>query len=114
MGNFRSELKLTNGINRADLSESNFRFIKEFSVIKLQEDKRYVFEESPYETGLLILEGSCEIEINGQIEKGLGSRKDVFSGQPTAAYIPINTKFTLKGSSASIGMCRANCSKKTE
>jgi 5-deoxy-glucuronate isomerase len=114
MGNFASELELTNGINRVDLSESNFRFIKEFSVLKLQGDKKYVFEESPYETGLLVLEGGCEIKINGQIEKILGSRKDVFSGQPTAAYIPIHTKFTLKSQSASIGLCRAECKEKTE
>lgn len=114
MGKFWTELRIERGMHRADLAAGNFKFIKDFGLLNVQGNRKYTFDASPHETGLLIMAGSCEIEIEGKVEKGLGSRDNVFSGKPTAVYVPIDTEFTIKSHKALIGICRGECFEKTE
>jgi 5-deoxy-glucuronate isomerase len=114
MGKFSTELSAGEGMNQADLGSSDFKFIKEFGVLNFQRDSTQNFKASPHETGLLILEGSCELKIDGDTAKTVTSRDSIFSGIPSAAYIPIDTPFTIRSSKALIGLCRAACTEKTE
>ena len=114
MSEFYTEISNHKGINQAVLEESKFKYIKGFALLNLQENDDYAFDAIPHETGLLILEGNCDLEINGIVEKMLGLRNDVWSGKPTAAYVPRDTKFTIRSQKALVGICTAECSEKTE
>ena len=51
------------------------------------------------ELGLVILGGNCSIESTAGSWPSLGSRANVFSGMPTAVYLPIRTEFTITADS---------------
>ncbi len=114
MAEYHTKIDVSKGINTANLSESSFKFIKDFSILNLIGENKFSFDPSPFETGILIFEGTFDIEIDGKFHKDVGSRDNVFSGLPTAVYIPTDTPFTCSGSNASIAICRAECSEKTE
>lgn len=114
MNTFWTRAAIEQGINQVDISDSGFKFIKEFVLLNLENNKRYDIAASPHETGLLILEGRCSLQIDGKLKKGIGSRDSVFSGKPTAVYIPIDTPFTLWSAKGSVAICRAACDVKTE
>ena len=109
-----TEIKVSEGMSEADLSGSGFRFIKGFGLLDLQDKNEYVFAADESETGILILEGSCDIDIEGKSMKGLGSRGNVFSGLPTAVYIPKKTGFAIRSPKAQVAVCRAECDVRTK
>lgn len=47
------------------------------------------------ELGLVMLGGTCSVKSNSGSWSGIGDRSHVFSGLPTALYLPINTDFTV-------------------
>ncbi len=47
------------------------------------------------ELGLVMLGGTCSVQSPAGEWKNLGSRASVFSGMPTALYLPIQTGFTV-------------------
>ncbi|HWQ34893.1 MAG TPA: 5-deoxy-glucuronate isomerase [Blastocatellia bacterium] len=47
------------------------------------------------ELGLVILGGTCSVSSSAGEWSRLGSRANVFSGMPTALYLPIQTEFTV-------------------
>jgi 5-deoxy-glucuronate isomerase len=47
------------------------------------------------ELGLVILGGTCSVSSSAGEWSRLGSRANVFSGMPTALYLPVRTEFTV-------------------
>ena len=52
-------------------------------------------ESGPFEIGLVILSGECDVRCEGENFRGLGDRKDVFSGKPTTVYIPRDSSYRV-------------------
>ena len=95
MSTFNSTAGVNHGVN--DVAVYNdFRFIKGFSIIGFQNPGEYQFESKDEEVGLLILDGVCDITIDGTSHENLGKREDVFSGIPTGIYVPADSKFSIK------------------
>jgi 5-deoxy-glucuronate isomerase len=58
------------------------------------------------ELGLVILGGACSVESEAGAWSHLGSRANVFSGMPTALYLPIKTGFSVTAESeCEIALC---------
>jgi len=113
MSTFESRAVTSHGVN--DVSGySDFKFIQGFSLVSFQQQDEYHFESKDEETGLLILDGVCDITIDGTTYGDLGVRKDVFSGIPTGIYIPSDSAFSIKSSKATLAMCKSKCTTKTE
>jgi len=110
---YASKLKLKEGINDIKCDDI-FNYIKEFGVLCFQSPNEYRFETKDNEVAVLILEGKCDISVDGKDYKGLGRRESVFDGIPTAFYIPIHSSFSIKGTKAKIAICKAKSSVKTK
>lgn len=81
------------------------KFIHEFGIINLPAGGSFQIAANGNETGLVVLYGSCEIEIDGASSTVLGSRDTVFSGLPQAAYLPPGSRCTITGGPVEIGVC---------
>lgn len=68
---------------------------KKLSVLKMEKGQSYSLCSDEYEVGLVILSGTATIKAGDFIAENKGSRKDVFSGQPTMIYIPRKTEYTV-------------------
>jgi 5-deoxy-glucuronate isomerase len=66
-----------------------------FRARKLARGEVFHDHTSANELGLVLLGGHCSVESPAGSWQALGSRADVFSGMPTALYLPIQTEFTL-------------------
>ncbi len=113
MGDFVSRLKLDDGFNNVSLPES-LGFISGFGVLSFKNSAEYHIESGDNEIGLVMLEGSCDIRINGEEYRNIGTRENVFSGSPAGVYIPVDSKVLINSRNALIGVCKSKCSKKTE
>lgn len=65
-------------------------------LINLEKGQSYEGKSGNEELVLVILSGKCHIKVNDREFKDLGERKDVFSGKPTAVYVPINSTYSVK------------------
>lgn len=113
MNKFSTKIKIREGLNDVRLSKI-FEYIKAFALLNFRKANTYHFESRDREVGLLILEGRCDVEIDGKEYRNLGSRRDVFSGLPTGVYIPRGSKFSIESQKATIAICQSKCGKRSE
>lgn len=113
MNKFYGEITAQEGLQEADLANSGFRYIKGFGIAALPKNSTINFDTGGCETGLVVMEGSCDISIDGSSFEKVGARNSVFSGKPFGAYAPIGAKVVIKSHGAKIAVCRAACDKKT-
>lgn len=66
-----------------------------FSVRRLKEGGIFAGDTGAHEAAIAVLSGRLTIDW-GTGAHPLGQRGDVFSGYPSAAYLPPNTKFTIQ------------------
>lgn len=66
-----------------------------FRVRKMVRGESFSSGTGANELGLVALGGSCRVASSAGSWSGIGSRADVFSGMPTALYLPIQTEFTV-------------------
>jgi 5-deoxy-glucuronate isomerase len=65
------------------------------------------------ELGLVILGGTCSVESSAGAWRSLGSRANVFSGMPTALYLPVQTEFSVTAETdCEIAFCYCRAEKK--
>lgn len=113
MSRFSIDAAICNGINNYELFKG-YKFIKGFSLLKLNNAEEIHCESGDNEIGLIVLEGKCDINIDGNLYESIGERENVFAGLPAGAYIPIKSKFSLKSANALVAICKAICDVKTE
>lgn len=80
-----------------------------FETVKMEKGQSITLDSDGYEIGLVILTGVATVEMEGFVAKDLGERSDVFSGKPSAVYIPIRTKFNIKATgygTLEIALCK--------
>ena len=87
-----------------------------FSLLTLKKGEEHTQETKQSEYGLIILSGTCDIEGEQFKYARVGKRKNVFSGKPSAVYVPINTQFTIRSitDDLEIALCSAECGMKTK
>lgn len=90
---FREEIVMTKPISHELKVDSDE---VKFEILKMEKGQSISLESVFYEIGIIILAGTATVETEGFKAEGLGSRKDVFSGKPTAIYMPCASKFTIK------------------
>ena len=79
-----------------------------FDILKLEPGKVYAGNTKGVESAFVILSGTCSISGEGFTFENIGSRKDVFSGKPTAVYLPCQTVYEVKAvTETEIGICSA-------
>jgi 5-deoxy-glucuronate isomerase len=85
-----------------------------FDLLKLEAGKSYIGDTQLNESAFVILSGTCNISgIDFNFER-IGIRKDVFSGKPTAIYLPANTSYEIEAITAlEIGICSARSTLKS-
>jgi 5-deoxy-glucuronate isomerase len=114
MSKFINQLKLKEGVSVADLSQSDFRFIKSFEVVSFCKPGEIKVGGPKVETAVVMFSGTCDIEIDGKGYRDIGGRKDVFSGLPSGAYIPVGSSAMIKSNDCSFAVISGFCEKKTE
>lgn len=80
-------------------AQTGFEYLT-FHARKLAQGETYQGNTDGNELGLVILGGTCSVESPAGSWPHLGSRANVFSGMPTALYLPIQTEFTITAESA--------------
>ncbi len=81
-----------------------------FSARKMVRGESFSSDTGANELGLVLLGGSCSVASSAGSWSDLGVRKNVFSGMPTALYLPIQTEFTVTAESdceLALCFCRA-------
>jgi 5-deoxy-glucuronate isomerase len=71
-----------------------FEFLT-FRARKMFKGENFLSSTGVNELGLVMLGGSCRVTSSAGSWSDLGARRDVFSGMPTALYLPIQTEFTV-------------------
>src|SRR5215813_3475978 len=71
-----------------------------FQVRRLQPGQSWSFSTGEYELALVALSGSAAVESNLGNWPRVGERKDVFSGPPSALYLPRRTTLAATAATA--------------
>ena len=111
---YSAQLAINEGLNQLKVPGGLFNHIRGFAVVSFGSRRSITLETNDYETGLVILRGKCDININGKDYKGLGERSSVFSGKPTGVYIPIRKKYTISAQDAEVAICSSRCDKDSD
>lgn len=91
-----------------------FNYIKSFSLLSLENKQEQEIKSGDKELGVLVLSGSCDIFVDGKTHQGLGVRESVFSGLPSAFYVPINKIVRVISRGVRLAICACACEKETE
>jgi 5-deoxy-glucuronate isomerase len=79
-----------------------------FDLLKLEAGKSYTGNTDNFESVFVILSGTCNISGDGFKFENIGNRKDVFSGKPTAVYLPYQTGYEVRAiTGVEIAVCSA-------
>lgn len=65
-------------------------------LIRMEKGQSITLNSEGYEMGVILLSGSATVKMENFTAETIGDRKDVFSGKPTAVYIPCATQFEMK------------------
>jgi 5-deoxy-glucuronate isomerase len=73
--------------------------LTEFGIINLREGEAYAAQTGASEVALVVLGGACAVSGDGFAFKGVGARRDVFSGKPHTVYIPRGKGYRIQADS---------------
>jgi 5-deoxy-glucuronate isomerase len=68
----------------------------EFGLINLRANEEYEASNNGNETVLIVLGGICDVTGDDFQFENVGGRKDVFSGNPHAVYIPCQNRYKIR------------------
>ena len=88
-----------------------------FGLLKLEAGEIYESKTCDEEAVLVIMSGKCHVSVSGEEFTDLGGRKDVFSGNPTSVYIPIESSYKVEeaqGLPLEVAVVSAKAEKKFE
>jgi len=86
-----------------------------FDLLKLKSGTSFSGDTAKNESALVILSGQCSIQGTNFSFGNIGSRKDVFSGKPTAVYLPSQTTYRIEVSTdTEIAVCSTESSLKSK
>lgn len=109
MNKFHDSVDVKPGYNPALDKDAGLKFIDGFGVLKLQDNGSHQDMAPEHETALIIYSGTCTVKAGEKVFENIGGRKSVFDGLPTAVYIPPGVEYSIDGSDAELGICKAKC-----
>ncbi len=112
MSDFKAIVGNGEGYNGVEL-HPEYKFVQQFGILNLDFNNGFTMETGTSEFGLVLLGGTCDIEVEGKNYGEIKSRANVFSGVPTAVYVPADSQFSIVGK-AEIAVCSGKCEQKTE
>lgn len=68
---------------------------KKLSLLRMEKGQSITLNTEDYEVGIVFLSGTATVRTESFEAVDKGGRKDVFSGQPTAIYMPRDTEYTI-------------------
>lgn len=79
-----------------------------FGILQLGAGESYKAVGESDEVGLVILSGTCDIQVNDQRFERLGGRASVFDGRGSGVYAPREAAFEVRGGldGAEVAVCR--------
>lgn len=86
-----------------------------FGLLKMEAGEAYELKTYDEEAVLVIMSGKCHVSVNGERFSHLGQRTDVFSGNPTSVYVPIESLYIVEeaqGSPLEIAIVSAKAEKR--
>lgn len=66
-----------------------------FNLLKLDQGQKMVTRLDHYETVYVVLRGSCDITVSGQVFNCVGSRNDIWSGKADSVYATVGAEVTV-------------------
>lgn len=80
----------------------------DFGILHLDQGQSYEGTSDGHEVCLVILGGTCTIQVDDQYFDELGGRESVYEGRATAIYVPCGSQLAVRAISANveIAMCR--------
>ncbi len=87
----------------------------EFGMIELDAGETLDFSTNDKEFAFIMLEGHCDVLVNGEVFENVGNRKNVFENKKAESfYMPIDTTCTIKAlDHIKIAVCGTPVSEKT-
>ncbi len=81
----------------------------DFGMLRLDEGQTFETASGKDELGLVVLTGTCSIQVDGEQFAGLGGRRTVFDGRATGVYVPREAQVQVRADSdgVEIAVCRA-------
>jgi 5-deoxy-glucuronate isomerase len=82
-----------------------------FNLVKLNKSQTYSRKLENFESVYVVLKGNCDIEVENENYKDVGSRKDIWSGEADSVYVPINSnaKITANTDETEIAVAGGFC-----
>lgn len=109
---FRNEIVTSNPIEYQTKINSDEL---QFETLKMEKGQSISLNSEHYEIGVVILQGTANIQAGDFRAEQIGKRKDVFSGKPTMVYIPCETRFSIKAVGygvLEIALCKGRATQK--
>lgn len=60
-----------------------------FNIVRLQYDELFTQRLAKHESVLVVLSGTCRIEVEGTTFETVGQRKDIWDGRADSVYVPV-------------------------
>ncbi len=88
----------------------------EFGIIELDKDEKLDFNTQDKETAFIMLEGHCNVEVNGEKWENIGNRNSVFENRKAESfYMPKEQMLTIEAiDKIKIAVCATPVQEKTE
>lgn len=124
MSKFLREAKIGLGLNKNLIPAGMYKYIKDFSILRAEENIEFSFDSGSSEIGIAVFYGNCELYIADK-KYELGSRNSVFGTKPPHGffgakfpcgfYIPRDTNFSINSrTKLELVVCKGWCEEKTE
>ena len=80
-----------------------------FGLVRLRDGERYAHPSVGEEHAVVLLSGSCRVDVAGEATIVLGARKNVFDGYASAVYVPPETPFVMLATGdVEVAICSAS------
>ena len=88
----------------------------EFGIIELDAGEKLSFYTEDKETAFIMLEGYCDVSVNGEVWENIGNRNSVFENRKAESfYMPIQQALEITARDhIKIAVCATTVSEKTE
>lgn len=67
-----------------------------FNMIKLDCGESYGYRLANHESVMVVLKGGCDVVVSGRKYKGIGSRKDIWSGTADSLYVGVGDNVLIR------------------
>lgn len=67
-----------------------------FNLVRLDRGQRYEYQLENHETVAVVLQGNCDILVDGNRYEDVGSRKDIWSGKADSVYAGTGDEVTIE------------------